>query len=194
MTPTYRVEKRVDNRYIFGMDKKKEYPEGLDENGRFAQGNQLHKKRENVGRPSKLPRFLEAFACVVDVSHPVGRAIIHTDKDLLRMTNRELSEKDRISMTAFESYKRGDLDDDGGEMSLLLDEFYDIYMEALESQRENLFQRMMEKGEARSWGRWSWIIERKFDDWNLRKKQVDETPDRKQLVFRVIDGDDEGDD
>ena len=153
--------------------------------GTFAEGNQAHTLRENVGRPRKLTRFLEAFKCVVYKPHPVGRAIIHTDKDLLEMTNRELDEKDRISVTTWERYKRGEGDDVNEKMLEDLSGFAEIYEDALIKQRDNLFERMMEKGEARSWGRWAWIIERKFDDWNLRKKSVDETPDRKQLVFRV---------
>jgi len=28
-------------------------------------------------------------------------------------------------------------------------------------------------------------MERKFDEWNLRSRSVDETPDVKRLVFRV---------
>jgi len=44
---------------------------------------------------------------------------------------------------------------------------------------------MMAKSESRSWNRYLAVIERKFDDWNLRSKSVDETPDLKKLVFRV---------
>gem|GEM_PF-605774 len=173
------------------MDKKEIISKGLDSKGGFAQGNQLHKLRENVGRPRKLTRFLEAFKCVLELDQPenkrhrVGRAIIHTDKDLLEMTNRLLDEKDRVSTTSWESWKRGSVENMSEDVEKELSQFRDIYLEALKMQRDNLFDRMTEKGEARSWGRWAWIIERKFDEWNLRKKSVDETPDLKQLVFRV---------
>ena len=183
-----------------GMDKKEIISKGLDSKGDFAKGNQLYKLRENVGRPRKLTRFLEAFKCVLELDQPenkrhrVGRAIIHTDKDLLEMTNRLLDEKDRVSTTSWESWKRGSVENMSEEVERELSQFRDIYLEALKMQRDNLFDRMTQKGEARSWGRWAWIIERKFDEWNLRKKSVDETPDLKQLVFRVApgDGDDSG--
>ena len=193
MVPDLRLNLKscVKSLYL-DMDKKEIISKGLDSKGDFAKGNQLHKLRENVGRPRKLTRFLEGFKCVVYKSHPVGRAIIHTDKDLLEMTNRLLDEKDRISVTTWERYKRGEGDDVNEKMLADLEGFAAIYQDALIKQRDNLFERMMEKGEARSWGRWAWIIERKFDDWNLRKKSVDETPDLKQLVFRVAPG--EGDD
>jgi hypothetical protein len=180
------------------MEKDKLISEGLDENKKFSKGNQLHKLRENVGRPRKLTRFLEAFKCVLELDQPeskrhrVGRAIIHTDKDLLEMTNRLLDEKDRISTTSWESWKRGDVENMDDRVEKELSQFRDIYLEALKMQRDNLFDRMTDKGEARSWGRWAWIIERKFDDWNLRKKSVDETPDRKQLLFRVAPESTEG--
>lgn len=180
------------------MSKKKKKRDHDPETGAFVKGNQAHKLRENPGRKSKLPRFVRAFACVVDDSHPVGMAIIHTDKDLLRLTNKRLRDEgdagSQISLASFENYKRGDVGGLTEEVSEALEEFERLYGDALLEQRNNLFERMVEKGEARSWGRWSWIIERKFDDWNLRKKQVDETPDRNQLVFRVLDGDGGSDD
>jgi len=192
MVPDLRLNLKscVKSLYL-GMDKKEIISKGLDSKGGFAQGNQLHKLRENVGRPRKLTRFLEAFKCVLELDQPenkrhrVGRAIIHTDKDLLEMTNRLLDEKDRVSTTSWESWKRGSVENMSEDVEKELSQFRDIYLEALKMQRDNLFDRMTEKGEARSWGRWAWIIERKFDEWNLRKKSVDETPDLKQLVFRV---------
>lgn len=194
-TPTPCCGKAVMISVYLGMTKKKEHTDHDPKTGTFVEGNQAHTLRENPGRKSKASRFVEAFACVVDDAHPVGKAIIHTDKDLLRLTNMKLKEQGhedyQISMSTFERYKRGENGEASERVLEDLGNFESLYMRALLRQRENLFNRMTEKGEARSWGRWSWIIERKFDEWNLRSKQVDETPDRKQLVFRVHPGDDD---
>ena len=36
-----------------------------------------------------------------------------------------------------------------------------------------------------AWQKWAWLLERKFDEFNLRAKSVDETPDVKRLVLKV---------
>jgi hypothetical protein len=36
-----------------------------------------------------------------------------------------------------------------------------------------------------AWQKWAWLLERKFDEFNLRSKSVDETPDVKRLVLKV---------
>lgn len=167
------------------MSKKKKIESGLDEKGKFAQGNQLHTLRENPGRPSKISRFLEQFTCVVGESHPVGMAIIFTDAELLFLTNQRLEEKDRVGKATLARWKKYEFEGDKDQEEAR--EFRRIYEEHLMNQRKHLFAMMMAKSEARSWNRYLAVIERKFDDWNLRKKSVDETPDLKKLVFRVAD-------
>ena len=165
------------------MAKKKDYSDELDENGKFAKGNQLHRLRENVGRPSKLSRFIEQFECVIAHPHPVGRAIIFTDAELLFLTNDRLDPPDRITKGTLSNWKKFEFVDEKDKEQA--EEFRRLYEKHLLMQREKLFEMMVSKGEARSWGRYMAIIERKFDEWNLRTKSVDETVDRKQLVFRV---------
>lgn len=176
----------MENRYISFMAKKKKDTTGEindPRNGQFVKGNQAHTLRENVGRPKKLPRFLEAFKCVLDDPHPVGLAIICTDDELRILVNERLDESDHVSAATFSRWKsfewEGEDDRDLGE------QFKAMYRRALIHQKKALFERMLEMREARSWGRISWIIERKFDEWNLRTKSVDETPDMKSLVLRL---------
>lgn len=156
-----------------------------EETGAFAAGNQLWKLRSRHGRPSKLKGFLGAFKSVLEHDHPVGRAIIFTDEKLIEMANRELDESDRISITTWRRYKAGG-DDCPADPEGILDQIRELYVEALELQAENLFERLTDPDEKRSWQRYAWIIERKFDEWNLRQKTVDETEGPRQLVFRVV--------
>lgn len=132
-----------------------------------------------MARPPKIEKFTEAMRRVLETPHEVGYAIIFTDADLLEMANDLLDPEDRISSSTFDNYKAGNLQDEPR-----LDVFLGLYKRALRDQAANLFERLSNDG-AGSWQRWAWIIERKFDEWNLRSRNVDETPTPKELVFRI---------
>jgi len=132
-----------------------------------------------AGRPAKIENFTKALDAILNTEHPVGFAIIYTDLDLIEMTNERLDPDDRISVATFENWKAGKLKDDP-----FLDVFLGLYKRALREQTSNLHARLSEDP-AGSWQRWAWILERKFDGWNLRSRSVDETPRPKELVFRV---------
>ena len=165
------------------MSKKKKIEQGLDERGKFAEGNQLHSLRVNPGRKSKISRFIEEFECVLEEEHPVGNAIIFTDAELVFLTNRRLEPKERIAENTLTNWKKHEFANEKDQAEA--EAFRELYRYHLMAQRQNLFKMMMAKSEARSWNRYLAVIERKFDDWNLRTKSVDETPDLKKLVFRV---------
>lgn len=134
-----------------------------------------------AGRPSKIEAWTRALETILDTAHPVGYAIIYTDLDLFEMTNEILDPEDRISDTTFDNWKAGKIKDDP-----FLDVFLGLYKRALRIQTSNLHERLADDP-AGSWQRWAWILERKFDGWNLRARSVDETPRPKELVFRVKD-------
>jgi hypothetical protein len=135
-----------------------------------------------MARPSKIEKFTDAMRQVLDTEHSVGYAIIFTDKDLVDMANDLLDPDDRITGETFRKYKNGELSDEPR-----LDVFVGLYKRALSEQSANLFERLSTDVPG-AWQRWAWIIERKFDDWNLRSRNVDETPAPKELVFRVSGG------
>jgi len=160
-----------------------------DDNGKFSKGNQAHTRRKRAGRKAKLPRFIEEFERVIQEPHRVGMAIIHTDEDLVKKTNRRLDAEEQVNPSALSRWKKYDFSND--EDQQMGERFRRLYEEHLSNQKELLFERMTADGEERSWQRWLAIIERRFDSWNLRQKQVDESPQPKQLVFRVS-GEDAG--
>lgn len=103
--------------------------------------------------------------------------IILTDEELCLLINEWLEEKDRISYRTFQSYKASckwwdnvdeNLDVDN-ETRGTLDDFLRLYKKALITQRNNLFANLQTDDKSRQ--RRAWIIERKFDDWNIRIKQ-----------------------
>lgn len=161
--------------------------------GRLLQGNQLHTIAEGGGRPSKAGGFIRAIACVLDgpdprfpdEDHPAGFAVIYTDRELFEMANELLEDwgepEKCIHISTFDNYKAGKIKDHEE-----LAEFRRLYARALRRQKASLFARMLDEGEKRSWQRYLALIERKFDEWNLRTKTVDESPRPKQLVMRVL--------
>ena len=120
-----------------------------------------------AGRPSKIEKFTQALSQILDTDHPVGYAIIYTDLDIIEMTNEILPEEERISIATFENWKAGKLKDDP-----FLNVFLGVYKGALRKQAANLHQRLSEEP-AGTWQKWAWILERKFEAWNLRSRTVD---------------------
>lgn len=125
-----------------------------------------------TGRPSKLPKFIEAFEKVVNDDM---NAIIHTDEDLFFITNDKLKEEDRIWYTTFKEYKNSKHKSDQEDYR----KFWAVYKKALNKQKDNLFKSL--KNDTKTWQKWAWIIERKFDDWNIRYK-VDKTLKIKEVT------------
>lgn len=112
------------------------------------------------GRPTKLTeKFLRVAEEVIndDIN-----AIIFTDEELRDQINDRLEESERISTTRWEEWKAGNMKDS------IVDKFRGLYKRALDKQKKALFTRL--QSDDKAWQRFAWIIERKFDNWNLRMK------------------------
>jgi hypothetical protein len=136
-------------------------------------------RMQKTGRPNKLERFNEVAQEVLFDERGVGACIMHTDMDLLDMINRKLEPEERVSVRTFKAYKAGELQDEAS-----LDVFSHLYKRALEQQKASLFESLRDEPPG-AWQKWAWILERKFDEWSLRQRVVDETSAPKQLVLRV---------
>ena len=136
--------------------------------------------KRKQGQQPKWDAWVRKMDEVINREHPVGYAVIYNDTMLLEMVNAELPEDERITMRTFTNYKQEGHVQDGSIASL----FVSTYKRALSIQADNIFRRMVDEGPG-SWQKWAWILERKFDEWNLRSRVVDETPDVGRLVFRA---------
>lgn len=132
------------------------------------------------GQQPKWKKFVDALEKVVYADHPVGYAIVYTDDMLINEVNELLDPSDRIDARTFRRYKKGEIKDDE-----VLEAFVSCYKKALARQAANIMENMALDG-AGSWQKWAWIMERKFDEWNERKKIVDDSVDAGRLVFRVM--------
>ena len=136
--------------------------------------------KKNPGQQPKWEAFTKAMDKVLHSEHPIGYAIIWTDEQLLDAVNEEVQEDQRISYRTLMRYKAGEIKDDD-----VASVFVSQYKKALRLQVDNLF-RKMDDAVPGGWQKYAWIAERKMDEWNLRAKSVDETPDVGRLVFRVV--------
>jgi hypothetical protein len=115
-----------------------------------------------MARPTKLTqKLLDKFQAILDDDL---NALVCTDEELLILLNDELEENERISEDSFQRYKAGKLKED----TSLLKQFCGLYKRALIKQRLNLMKEL--KTTDSSWQRFAWIIERKFDEWNMKIK------------------------
>ena len=113
------------------------------------------------GRPSKMT---EKFLNIAKSIMAKGlNAIIYTDAELLRLINMQLSENEKVTHSRWEDWKAGKVKDRNG----LLERFQGIARDSLLIQKANLFKKF--EDDQKTWTKWSWIIERKFSEWNLKK-------------------------
>lgn len=89
-----------------------------------------------------------------------------TDEDLLEEINDWLDSKHTISTSSFEAYKRWDPLKDK-RATELLQEFSRLYKKAIRKQKKNLLNMMVKEPDKRQ--KFARIIERKFEERNLRK-------------------------
>ena len=128
------------------------------------------KKKGPGGRPSKLNKtFLNAADEVLFGGEDNIPAIIFTDEELLDEINERIkSKKDRVGQRTFARWKADILNKDKEELDETAKEFWHLIKKALREQKNYLFDAL--KGDKQAWQRFAWILERKFDAWNLRKK------------------------
>lgn len=133
--------------------------------------------KKKVGRPTKLTKkFIEVANSVLfdDIN-----AIILTDEELLMLINEQLDEKEQVATRTFEDWKAGKSPNQDCE------DFRGLLKKALVKQKNDLFVQM--RNDDKTWTKWAWIIERKFDDWNIKQK-VDHTTKGKELPAPILGG------
>lgn len=117
-----------------------------------------NKYKEGKGKVNEA--WVRAFEKVVSEEF---NAIYLTDEDLRILTNEAYGKDDFICAKTFWNWKTGDC------KNPLVNEILRIYKKALSKQKKQLFT--MLRTDKNTWQRWAWIIERKYDEWNIQQKQ-----------------------
>lgn len=126
------------------------------------------------GKKTKLTRnFITAAKAVLNAGR---NAFILTDEELIALINDRLVKEERISKRTFEDWKSGKTPKQAGDKAR---EFRGLLKRALIHQKIELFKKM--EDDDKGWQRFAWMIERKFNDWNIRRK-TDLTTDGEAIV------------
>ena len=135
------------------------------------------------GRPAKLNEVRLAKA--EEVLSNGNNIVCLTDEDLCAEINEGLDEEYQINKRTFERYKAGEPIKDPSTQQLL-QKFCRLIEKGLREQKKNLLVKMTE--ENQNWTKRARIIERKFDEWNIRHKQEVVTKDESdQLTPEEMD-------
>jgi len=145
--------------------------------GKPRKAGKNNRSGEGGGRPKKLlcVEILDRLAVILKDE---ANAIMCTDNDLLVLLNKDQPKERQISKATLENWKRGNYghwDDTKPDLWGMTEaDFYARFLglieESLVQMKAQLFKKI--KTDKKAWQRWTWIIERKFKDWNL--KQVSE--------------------
>jgi hypothetical protein len=112
-----------------------------------------------MARPSKMSvELINAFQEVLD-----EYILFATDEELIVLLNEKLPEEQRIHQNTFKNWKAG-----SQENNELYKEFLSLIKKALIKEKQRLLLNL--QGDEKAWQRWAWIIERKFDEWNIKQK------------------------
>jgi len=122
-------------------------------------------------RPSKIEKWIVWFEEVLKDS---DNALLCTDEELVMLVNETLPEEEKIHENTFINWKAWEISDEYKEFYA---EFLCLYKNALLKEKKSLMKKFKE--DQWQWQKWAWIIERKFDEWNIRIK-TDNKNDNKE--------------
>ena len=115
--------------------------------------------KRSAGRPFKMKSFVDAFKEVLEEED----LLFLKEEDLLFLANKRLAKKDRITKRSFQNWKVGKFhqDEETGET------FLELIEEMLIRQKQFIGRRMFETNNS-TWQKYKFLLERKFDEFNLK--------------------------
>ena len=114
-----------------------------------------------AGRPSKMTdNVLMAIEKVIS-----DDILIYTDEELVEAINDILPEDERFTYEAFSKWKckKSQVNNP------LFPKFLRLIKKALIKEKKRLLEKLQLEDD-KTWQRFAWILERKFDEWNIRIK------------------------
>ncbi len=130
-------------------------------------------------------KIIKAFEKVVNEDI---NAIILTDDELVLEVNDILNEEDKFSYSAYKDWKAfaigtKDENDTSEENMEQYKKLRSVIKKALTKQKKHLFDKF--RSDEGQWQKWAWIIERKFDDWNIKHRYDHTSKDEKIDLIKV---------
>lgn len=134
------------------------------------------------GNWSKMEKWVVKLEKVLEKEN----IIFLTDNDLIFLVNKELPKKDRITRQTFHNWKTGKfgaLDKEIGE------QFVEMVHGAMIMQKNHLLNKLLNTDD-KNWTKMAWILERRFEEWNL--KHISESVNKNErTVVNIVAGSNE---
>lgn len=136
----------------------------------------MENETKRRGRPFKMQAWLEELKIVLNERN----ILFLTDKDLQFLVNQRLSQEAQITDRTFENWKAGKFapDDETGK------QFMDTVHDALIRQKEALGKELLE-GDPKRFKAITFLLERKFSEWNLKKISENITRQEQSLTLNI---------
>jgi hypothetical protein len=148
----------------------------------------MENEKRLQGRPNKFQVFTLALEELFDTSDWNAWVIACSDEELIFMVNQKLDKDDRIKERTFRDYKAGNLPRLDSDYEYL-EVFFASYKKALIGQKLIIMQNLAGDSPG-AWQKWAWLLERKFDEFNMTRKEKVEVNDLGRLVLRGRDSSD----
>ncbi len=132
---------------------------------------------KNLGKGGKPPKLTKTFITVLkEVLAEDEDFVLLTDEKILSLVNEKLPQDKKIGQRTFREWKTGNSPKHAPNEARA---FRLLIKRALVKQEIALIKKM--KSDDKGWQRFAWILERKFNEWNIRHK-TDVTSDGEQIV------------
>ncbi|MEW5675556.1 hypothetical protein ABGT15_04525 [Flavobacterium enshiense] len=109
-----------------------------------------------------------------------------SDDDLFHLVNHRLNKKNRIAKRTFDYWKAGKYAPD----DVIGEEFMDLIKLSRIKQKQALGQKMFEENNM-SWTKYAWILERKFEELNLKRISENVNKNETTTIIQISAGNDE---
>lgn len=139
-------------------------------------------EKNKIGRPFKMTNWVPALEKVLDNNS----IVFLTDKDLVFLVNKELPFEDRITDRTYKNWKAGKFapNDDLGSV------FLEMIQDALIKEKMALGE-ALKNDKTGQWVRYAWILERKFEEFNLKHISENINKNEQSTVIQITAGNDE---
>jgi hypothetical protein len=139
-------------------------------------------EKNPVGRPFKMTNWIPSLQAVLDNNS----VVFLTDKDLVFLVNKSLPIEDRITTRCFKNWKAGKFAPNE-ELGLI---FLEMIEEALIKEKLALGE-ALKNDKTGQWVRYAWILERKFEEFNLKYISESTHKNEHSQVIQITAGNNE---
>lgn len=135
-------------------------------------------------KDSKMTKWLPVLKEVLDSDN----ILLLTDKDLVFLVNQKLQPEERITEECFSMWKNQKRNAPSDEIG---NQFIEMIKYALIRQKMSIERKMFDETNSTNWQRWAWLLERKFEEWNLKHISENINKNEQSTVINITAGSDE---